>query len=60
MAFATASSSLISKIGAVNVIKIIRQQKGKVKLVGYNSDIIGQKFEANVCNVTFFYFAIYK
>lgn len=29
------------KIGAVNVIKIIRQPKGKVKLVGYNSDIIG-------------------
>lgn len=29
-----------TKIGAVNVIKIIRQ-KGKVKLVGYNSDIIG-------------------
>ena len=28
-------------IGAVNVIKIIRQPKGKVKLVGYNSDIIG-------------------
>ena len=28
-----------AKIGAVNVIKIIRQQKGKVKLVGYNSDI---------------------
>ena len=27
-------------IGAVNVIKIIRQ-KGKSKLVGYNSDIIG-------------------
>ncbi|WP_321437987.1 shikimate dehydrogenase [uncultured Bacteroides sp.] len=27
-------------IGAVNVIKIIRQ-KGKIKLVGYNSDIIG-------------------
>ncbi|MEG2574197.1 MAG: shikimate dehydrogenase, partial [Bacteroides sp.] len=27
-------------IGAVNVIKIIRQ-KGKVKLIGYNSDIIG-------------------
>lgn len=27
-------------IGAVNVIKIIRQ-KGKTKLVGYNSDIIG-------------------
>ncbi|WP_071145539.1 shikimate dehydrogenase family protein [Bacteroides ihuae] len=27
-------------IGAVNVIKIIRE-KGKVKLVGYNSDIIG-------------------
>ncbi len=32
-----------AKIGAVNVIKIIRQQKGKVKLVGYNSDIIGFK-----------------
>lgn len=30
-----------AKIGAVNVIKIIRQHKGKVKLVGYNSDIIG-------------------
>ena len=30
-----------AKIGAVNVIKIIRQGKGKVKLVGYNSDIIG-------------------
>lgn len=29
-----------AKIGAVNVIKIIRQ-KGKVRLVGYNSDIIG-------------------
>lgn len=29
-----------AKIGAVNVIKIIRQ-KGKVKLVGYNSDIVG-------------------
>lgn len=29
-----------AKIGAVNVIKIIRQ-KGKVKLIGYNSDIIG-------------------
>ncbi|MBP6065592.1 shikimate dehydrogenase [Bacteroides sp.] len=29
-----------AKIGAVNVIKIIRQ-KGKIKLVGYNSDIIG-------------------
>lgn len=29
-----------AKIGAVNVIKIIRS-KGKVKLVGYNSDIIG-------------------
>lgn len=27
-------------IGAINVIKIIRQ-KGKVKLIGYNSDIIG-------------------
>ncbi|WP_321332942.1 shikimate dehydrogenase [uncultured Bacteroides sp.] len=27
-------------IGAVNVIKIIRE-KGKVKLIGYNSDIIG-------------------
>lgn len=30
-----------AEIGAVNVIKIIRQPKGKVKLVGYNSDIIG-------------------
>lgn len=30
-----------AKIGAVNVIKIIRQPKGKVRLVGYNSDIIG-------------------
>ena len=30
-----------ANIGAVNVIKIIRQPKGKVKLVGYNSDIIG-------------------
>ena len=30
-----------AKIGAVNVIKIIRQPKGKIKLVGYNSDIIG-------------------
>lgn len=30
-----------AKIGAVNVIKIILQAKGKVKLVGYNSDIIG-------------------
>ena len=30
-----------AKIGAVNVIKIIRLSKGKVKLVGYNSDIIG-------------------
>ena len=30
-----------AKIGAVNVIKIIRQPKGKVKLVGFNSDIIG-------------------
>lgn len=29
-----------TKIGAVNVIKIVRQ-KGKVKLIGYNSDIIG-------------------
>lgn len=29
-----------AKIGAVNVIKIIRQ-KSKIKLVGYNSDIIG-------------------
>ena len=27
-------------IGAVNVIKI-RKQKGKLKLIGYNSDIIG-------------------
>ena len=30
-----------AKIGAVNVIKIIRPSKGKIKLVGYNSDIIG-------------------
>ncbi len=30
-----------AKIGAVNVIKIVRPAKGKVKLVGYNSDIIG-------------------
>lgn len=30
-----------AKIGAVNVIKIIPQPKGKLKLVGYNSDIIG-------------------
>lgn len=29
-----------AKIGAVNVIKIIKE-KGKTKLVGYNSDIIG-------------------
>lgn len=29
------------KIGAVNVIKIIRQPKGKIKLIGYNSDVIG-------------------
>jgi shikimate dehydrogenase len=28
-------------IGAVNVIKIIRNKKQKIKLVGYNSDIIG-------------------
>ncbi len=30
-----------AKIGAVNVIKIIRLKNNKVKLVGYNSDIIG-------------------
>lgn len=30
-----------AQIGAVNVIKIIREHKGKVRLVGYNSDIIG-------------------
>lgn len=30
-----------AKIGAVNVIKIIKQPKGKVRLIGYNSDIIG-------------------
>ncbi len=30
-----------AKIGAVNVIKVIRQKNNKVKLVGYNSDIIG-------------------
>ena len=29
------------KIGAINVIKIIHEPKGKTKLVGYNSDIIG-------------------
>lgn len=29
------------KIGAVNVIKIVSLPKGKKKLVGYNSDIIG-------------------
>ena len=29
-----------AKIGAVNVIKIIRQPKGKVKLVGYNTTAI--------------------
>lgn len=29
------------KIGAVNVIKFVRQPKGKIKLIGYNSDIIG-------------------
>lgn len=28
-------------IGAVNVIKVVRLPKGKVKLVGYNSDVIG-------------------
>lgn len=30
-----------AKIGAVNVIKIIREKSGKIRLVGYNSDIIG-------------------
>lgn len=30
-----------ARIGAVNVIKVIRLPKHKVKLVGYNSDIIG-------------------
>lgn len=30
-----------AKIGAVNVIKIVRLPKDKVKLVGYNSDIMG-------------------
>ncbi|MBQ8502337.1 MAG: shikimate dehydrogenase [Bacteroides sp.] len=29
------------RIGAVNVVKIVRSPKGKLKLVGYNSDIIG-------------------
>lgn len=29
------------RIGAVNVIKIIRSPKGKIRLVGYNSDILG-------------------
>ena len=28
-------------IGAVNVIKVIRPAKGKIKLIGYNSDILG-------------------
>lgn len=30
-----------AQIGAVNVVKIIRLPKGKIKLTGYNSDIIG-------------------
>ena len=30
-----------AKIGAVNVIKIVRLPKGKIKLIGCNSDIIG-------------------
>lgn len=30
-----------AEIGAVNVIKLIREPKKKVRLVGYNSDIIG-------------------
>ncbi|GHT56984.1 hypothetical protein AGMMS49982_24010 [Bacteroidia bacterium] len=30
-------------IGAVNVIKFDRSQKGKLKLIGYNSDVIGFK-----------------
>ena len=30
-----------AKIGAVNVIKFCKQSKGKDKLIGYNSDIIG-------------------
>ena len=29
------------KIGAVNVIKIVSLPKGKKKLIGYNSDIVG-------------------
>jgi shikimate dehydrogenase len=29
------------QIGAVNVIKVIRPEKGKVRLVGYNSDVMG-------------------
>lgn len=29
------------RIGAVNVIKVMRTPKGKVKLKGYNSDVIG-------------------
>lgn len=29
------------QIGAVNVIKVIRPEKGKVRLVGYNSDVVG-------------------
>lgn len=37
-----------AKIGAVNVIKFVRQSKDKLKLIGYNSDIIGftQSIEA--------------
>ncbi|MGN0049093.1 MAG: shikimate dehydrogenase family protein [Bacteroides sp.] len=30
-----------AQIGAVNVIKFLPQTKGKVKLIGYNSDVIG-------------------
>lgn len=30
-----------AQIGAVNVIKVVRRPKEKIKLVGYNSDVIG-------------------
>ncbi len=38
-----------AKIGAVNVIKIIRTPKRKIKLVGYNSDIIGFTSPSSPC-----------
>lgn len=33
--------STAGRVGAVNVIKIVRLPKGKMRLVGYNSDILG-------------------